>query len=109
VAVEGDQVIGWGSLNQFNPRAAYDHVANFSVYVARARRGSGVGTLPLSALKQRAREIGYQKLVLAAFPFNIAVTRLDERHGFRTVGTYREQGQLDGRWVDVIVMEKILG
>jgi phosphinothricin acetyltransferase len=34
--------------------------------------------------------------------------RLYERHGFRTVGTYREQGRLDGRWVDVVVMEKIL-
>jgi len=28
--------------------------------------------------------------------------------GFQRVGVYREQGQLDGRWVDVLVMEKIL-
>jgi L-amino acid N-acyltransferase YncA len=28
---------------------------------------------------------------------------------FTTVGTYREQGCLDGRWVDVIIMEQILG
>jgi L-amino acid N-acyltransferase YncA len=35
--------------------------------------------------------------------------RLYERHGFTRVGIYREQGMLDGRWVDVIVMEKILG
>jgi phosphinothricin acetyltransferase len=34
--------------------------------------------------------------------------RLYERHGFITVGVYREQGMLDGRWVDVVVMEKIL-
>jgi phosphinothricin acetyltransferase len=30
------------------------------------------------------------------------------RAGFREVGIYREQGRLDGRWVDTIVMEKIL-
>jgi len=30
------------------------------------------------------------------------------KHGFRTVGIYKEQGLLDGRWVDTIVMEKLL-
>jgi L-amino acid N-acyltransferase YncA len=30
------------------------------------------------------------------------------KHGFRTVGIYEEQGQLDGRWVDTIVMEGLL-
>src|ERR1700730_16248687 len=36
-------VSGWGSLNPFNPRAAYDHVVDFSCYVARERRGHGIG------------------------------------------------------------------
>jgi phosphinothricin acetyltransferase len=102
------QVVGWGSLNQFNPRAAYDQVADFSVYVAREHRGRGVGDALLSALEERAREVGYHKLVLAAFAFNTAGMRLYQRHGFQMVGTYHEQGRLDGRWVDVTVMEKIL-
>jgi phosphinothricin acetyltransferase len=109
VAVDEDgQVIGWGSLNQFNPRAAYDYVADFSVYVAREQRGRGVGDALLSALEERARDIGYHKLVLAAFEFNTAGMRLYHRHGFQTVGTYHEQGLLDGQWIDVTVMEKIL-
>src|SRR3712207_1081999 len=46
VAVDGEgTVAGWGSLNPFNPRPAYDHVVDFSVYVARARRGQRVGDL----------------------------------------------------------------
>lgn len=101
-------VVGWGSLNAFNPRPAYDHVADFSVYVAREARGRGIGDALLTALEERARAIGYHKLVLAAFPGNAAGMRLYERHGFRTVGVYREHGRLDGRWVDVIVMEKVL-
>jgi L-amino acid N-acyltransferase YncA len=32
-----------------------------------------------------------------------------ERRGFRTVGIDQEQGLLDGKWVDVIVVEKLLG
>lgn len=109
VAVDDDgAVVGWGSLNAFNPRPAYDHVADFSVYVARDRRGRGIGDALLGALEGRARELGYHKLVLAALPMNEAGMHLYERHGFTTVGIYREQGQVDGRWIDVILMEKIL-
>jgi phosphinothricin acetyltransferase len=68
-----------------------------------------MGRLLLEALEERARQIGYHKLVLAAFPTNAAGMRLYARRGFQVVGTYHEQGMLDGRWVDVIVMEKILG
>jgi hypothetical protein len=30
------------------------------------------------------------------------------RTGFSRVGVYREHGQLDGRWIDVLIMEKLL-
>jgi L-amino acid N-acyltransferase YncA len=108
VACLSTDVVGWASLNRFNPRPVYDHVVDLSVYVDRGRRGQGIGDTLLSALEARAREIGFHKMVLAAFPFNDAGMRLYERHGFRTVGTYREQGLLDGHWVDTIVMEKLL-
>ncbi len=109
VAVDAaGSVHGWASLNQFNPRPAYDHVADFSVYVDRTARGSGVGSLLLRLLEERARQIGFHKLVLAAFPTNSPGMRLYERRGFSTVGIYHEQGLLNGAWVDVILMEKIL-
>jgi L-amino acid N-acyltransferase YncA len=107
---DSGDILGWGSLNQFNPRRpAYDHVSDFSVYVAREARGRRIGSLLLDALEARARENGFHKLVLAAFPHNTAGMKLYERHGFRTVGIYQEQGQLDGKWIDVIIMEKLLG
>ncbi len=102
------EVVGWGALNSFNPRAAYDFVADFSVYVARERRGQGIGDALLSALEDSARVLGYHKLVLAALPANASGMKLYQRHGFRTAGIYHEQGMLDGHWVDVILMEKIL-
>ena len=108
VATDGDGVVlGWGSLNPFNPRPAYDHVVDFSLYVGRENRGRGIGDALLGALEERARSLGYHKMVLAAFPTNVPGMRLYERHGFQTVGIYREQGMLDGRWIDVIIMEKL--
>jgi phosphinothricin acetyltransferase len=108
VAVSGGQVVGWGSLNSFNPRPAYDHVVDLSVYVERAWRGRGVGRVLLTHLLDRARGLGYHKMVLATFPYNAGGLALYRRMGFSEVGVYREQGQLDGRWVDVLIMERLL-
>lgn len=109
VAVGSDALLGWASLNRFNPRPAYDHVGDFSVYVARESRGRGVGNALLGALIDRALALGYHKLVLAAFPSNAPGLRLYARHGFTQVGVYHEQGMLDGEWVDVVLMERLLG
>jgi phosphinothricin acetyltransferase len=108
VAERDGRVLAWASLNRFNPRPAYDHVADFSIYVAREARGQGVGRVLLPRIVDEARRLGYHKMVLAAFPTNAAGMRLYEAMGFSRVGIYREQGLLDGKWVDVIVMERIL-
>jgi len=108
VAEDAGRVIAWGSLNPFSARDAYRHVVDFSIYVERAYRGKGVGKALLPRLIELARELGYHKMVLSAFPFNPGGMALYEKLGFRTVGVYKEQGLLDGRWVDTIVMEKLL-
>jgi len=108
VATTDGQVVGWGSLNAFNPRPAYDNVVDLSVYVERGWRGRGVGRVLLQHLLARAKTLGYHKMVLATFPYNEAGVTLYKTMGFTTVGVYHEQGQLDGRWVDVLIMERLL-
>jgi L-amino acid N-acyltransferase YncA len=101
-------VVGWGSLNRFNPRDAYDGVADFSVYVGRSWRGQGIGRQLLARLIELAQTAAYHKMVLAALAHNRPGIALYTQAGFEPVGIYRKQGRLDGQWVDVIVMEKIL-
>jgi L-amino acid N-acyltransferase YncA len=109
VAEDADgTVLGWGSLNVFNSREAYRFVADFSIYVERSARGRGIGRAMLTRLIELGREHGYHKLVLSAFPSNASGMALYTALGFRTVGVYKEQGRLDGRWVDTIIMEKLL-
>ncbi|HEY7292850.1 MAG TPA: arsinothricin resistance N-acetyltransferase ArsN1 family A [Vicinamibacterales bacterium] len=105
--VADQQVVGWASLNPYNPRPAYDHAADFSVYVERSARHQGVGRQLLHHLVATARELGFHKMVLAALARNEAGIALYERCGFVRVGVYREMGQLDGEWVDVLLMEQI--
>jgi L-amino acid N-acyltransferase YncA len=108
VAVRQDRLQGWASLNAFNPREAYRFVADLSVYVEREARGSGIGSALMADLIERARRLGYHKIVLATFPHSTAAVRLYERFGFRTVGDYKEQGLLDGKWTDTRIMELLL-
>ena len=108
VAEDGATVAAWGSLNPYSARDCYRFVADFSVYVERAYRGKGAGSAVLTRLTELAREHGYHKLVLSAFPTNSGGMALYTKQGFRTVGIYKEQGRLDGKWVDTIIMEKLL-
>jgi L-amino acid N-acyltransferase YncA len=100
--------IGWASLNVFNARECYRFVADISVYVERGWRGKGVGRALIERLTELGRQHGFHKLVLSAFPSNSGGMALYTRAGFRPVGIYHEQGQLDGKWVDTIIMEKLL-
>lgn len=108
VAQDNGTVAAWGSLNPYSPRDCYRFVADFSVYVERAYRGKGAGSAVLTRLTELAREHGYHKLVLSAFPTNKGGMALYTKQGFRTVGIFKEQGMLDGKWVDTIIMEKLL-
>jgi L-amino acid N-acyltransferase YncA len=105
---EPNTSIGWASLNVFNARESYRFVADISVYVERQWRGKGAGRVLLARLIELGRAHGFHKLVLSAFPFNPGGMALYEAMGFRTVGIYKEQGQLDGHWVDTIIMERLL-
>jgi len=68
-----------------------------------------VGRLSLEALIREAERRGFWKLVSRIFPENLASRRLCAALGFREVGVYRRHGQLDGHWVDCVVVERLLG
>lgn len=101
-------VKGWASINTFNSRCCYSGVADMSIYIEREERGKGLGKTLLGYLVEAAREQGFHKLVLSAFEFNEAGKRLYRSVGFREVGTYINQGILDGKFVNVTIMEKLL-
>lgn len=108
VATESGNVLGWASLNRFSARCAHAEIADVSVYVTREFRGRGVGFALLSGLAHQAAANGFRKLVLHALDHNEHGKRLYFKAGFREVGVFREHGRIDGRYVDVVAMERIL-
>jgi L-amino acid N-acyltransferase YncA len=109
VAADGDDiVIGWAGTSSYRSRACYAGIAEFSVYLARDARGRGVGRQLLEALVDAARAVGYWKLVSRVFTFNVASLGMCKRAGFREVGIYEKHGQLEGRWLDVVIVERLI-
>ena len=107
-ANEQGGALGWASLNQFSHRCAHAQIADLSVYVSRSQRGRGIGFELLQALEGRAREGRFHKIVLHALNTNDSGKRLYRKAGFSEVGVFKEHGLLDGTFVDVVAMEKLL-
>ena len=101
-------VIGWASINIFNSRCCYSGVGDISIYINRNMRGRGLGKVLLNSLFDIARRQDFHKLVLSTFEFNDVGKRLYKKLGFREVGTYENQGILDGKFVNITIMEKLL-
>jgi L-amino acid N-acyltransferase YncA len=108
VATEANRVVGWASLNRFSHRCAHSAIADLSVYVAREHRSKGIGFSLLAKLESAAIEGGIRKIVLHALNSNGSGKRLYHRAGFVEVGVFKEHGLLNGRYVDVVAMEKLL-
>ncbi|MBL0389134.1 N-acetyltransferase [Tumebacillus sp. ITR2] len=108
VACAGEQIVGWASINPYNKRFAYYGVGELSVYIDRTHRGRGVGKQLLGNLERIGREQEFHKFILFTFPFNSLGQGLYRNSGYREVGVFHNQGRLDGEFVDVMAMEKLL-
>jgi phosphinothricin acetyltransferase len=106
VARAGREVLGWAALTPVSGRCVYAGVAEVSVYVAGRARGGGIGLALLSALVSASEQEGLWTLQAGIFPENAASIELHKRAGFRILGTRERLGCLDGRWRDVVLMER---
>src|SRR5215468_7263486 len=99
---------GWAGAGPYRMRECYRGIGEFSIYVRRDWRGRGVGGLLLARLISEAERLGLWKLLSRIFLFNGASRRLCRKHGFREVGVYAKHARLDGRWLDVVIVERLI-
>ncbi len=109
VAVDDDgTVLGFGSLSPYRERPAYSTTVEDSVYVHRDHQGRGVGRLVLADLVALAGSHGFHTVMARIVAGHDASIGLHAALGFETVGTEREIGRKFGRWLDVVVMQRML-
>jgi L-amino acid N-acyltransferase YncA len=101
-------VMGWGSLSKFHPRAAYENSVEDSVYLHHECRGRGVGTQILAELLRLAKELGHHTVLGGIDADQKGSVALHTKFGFEKVSHLKEVGFKQGRWLDVIWMQKML-
>ncbi len=106
VARQNGSVIAWAALSPVSSRCVYAGVAEVSVYVAASARGKGAGRAILNALVHASERAGIWTLQAGIFPENTASVELHKRCGFRIVGVREKLGRMDGRWRDVLLLER---
>ena len=106
VATRDTEIIGWIALSPVSDRCAYAGVGEHSIYVAEHARGRGVGRMLLQSMIAGADASGIWTIQTGIFPENVASVQLHLQCGFRVVGTRERLGQLNGRWRDVLFLER---
>ncbi len=108
VAVLEGSVVGFASLSPWRDRAAYSTTVEDSVYVHRDHHGVGIGRLLLNELVAIATRHGFHACMARIVGGHEASIGLHQACGFDIVGTEREVGRKFGKWLDVVLMERVL-
>ncbi len=106
IASNCGKILGWAALSPVSQRAVYAGVAEVSIYIAPGHQGLGIGDLLMKALITNSEMHGIWTLQAAIFPENEGSLRLHLKNGFRIVGTRERIGKMNGRWRDVLFMER---
>ena len=105
---EDGTVLGFASLSPFRERPAYSTTVEDSVYVDGGQRSGGVGHALLEELVVTATAHGFHAMIARIVGGHEASIALHRKVGFEIVGTEREVGRKFGKWLDVVVMERLL-
>jgi len=108
VALDADEIVGFASLSAFHDRPAYATSVEDSVYVRSDQRGTGVGRALLDELLKLATQHGFHTVFARIVGGHETSIALHRAAGFEIVGTEREVGRKFGRWLDVMVMQRLL-
>ena len=100
------EIVGWAALTPVSSRPVYRGVAEVSLYVAEAARGHGIGGKLMAKLIAESEADGIWTLQAGIFPENASSIKLHTNAGFRIVGTRSRLGCMDGRWRDVVLLER---
>lgn len=105
---ESGRVLGYAYAHRAWERAAYQWDAELSVYVSAEAHGRGIGRALYRALMELAQLQGVRNFYGVITGENVRSIRFHEEMGFTVAGVHHRTGYKNGKWLDVIDMEKCL-
>lgn len=109
---EGDAVIGFTAWSWFRGEGhwpGYRNTREHSIHVAADHQGQGLGRLLIEALVDRAREAGVHVLVAGVDSATEGSLQFHQRMGFVEVARMPEVGRKFDRWLDLVLLQRIIG
>ena len=108
VAEQNGEPVGYAYASAFKSRAAYDWSVETSIYISQNLRSSGVGSLLYRELESYlTRQHVCNVCACITYPNSPSIA-FHEKHGYETVAHFHASGYKQGKWHDMIWMEKTL-
>lgn len=106
VAVTAGRVVGWVAAGPVAQRCELAGVVEHSVYVDPSAHRRGLGRRLLGGFVERAESSGIWTIQASVLAGNVGSLGLHVACGFRVIGIQERLGAVDGRWCDVVLVER---
>ncbi len=108
VAELDGRVVGFATYFQFRNGPGYAHTAEHSLMLAEGLQGRGIGRALMDKLEQHARAAGMHSLIAGVSGENPSGAAFHKSIGYSQIAVLPEVGCKFGRWMDLVVFQKLL-
>jgi len=109
VALNEDVLVGFATYFAFRSGPGYARTKEHSINLAPQGRGHGTGQALMRALENHAKEAGVHSLWAGISGENPQGVDFHQRIGFSEIARLPQVGRKFDRWMDLVLMQKILG
>jgi phosphinothricin acetyltransferase len=102
------EILGYAYASSLYTRAAYNWIAETSIYLREDCRGTGIGQKLYTALLDCLTAMNFYVDYARICASNEASIRFHEKFGFREAGRSKNIGYKFGTWQDIVTLEKVL-
>lgn len=108
VACRDGEIIGYACYFQFRGGPGYRHTMEHSITLDKGARGVGLGRRLMTHLEDHARRNNVHSLFAGVSSENPAGVAFHRSIGFTEVGYLPQVGHKFGRWMDLVLLQKLL-
>jgi L-amino acid N-acyltransferase YncA len=109
LVAEGDgRLLGYAYASFYRPRFGWRLTCENSVYLAPEAQGKGLGTRMLTQLIEEAKAAGFAHMIGVITSESAASLALHRKLGFVDVGVLRGVGHKFDRWLDIVLLQRVL-